>query len=291
MLQQRMAEAVQNLPNTLSPMEPSSEFTLEAVEPHLKNIHPDDFDKKLTDIMCTFLTREYEQTIQTIFERFRYSNVNRRCPDTQKSILSTAIDNELSSTFIHRLLLNNADPCLADPDGQIMLTKFIRRKLDKEYIQRLSYRCIDTPDKHGRLPLWWAVEVFCKDYVLQHVHGARKLVSGLLHQARAADDKGITPLMIASSYKSKNMVAALLADVHGPCASDVDAVCKHGKTALIYAVSSSDNFANTKAIIQQLLSAGANSSITDDTGKSAAEYCPNKLVYLITSRKKQNGSK
>ncbi len=208
-----------------------NEVSVEKKEDEVENQVPSS-DQAFAQLCATL---KYNSNLRTFFRNYGTIYVNRRCPETEMTLLSTAVQFRLF-LLIKTILVFNADPCLTDPDGTTVLIKI--SKIRFYHSQRLailkrSDQCKDVPDTDGRTALWWIV----------HSHAGVKskgkryfdtVFAGVLHQARRADVEGVTPLMLAIKMNFTAAVEILLGLINGRCWSDLNAMDKKGNSVESY---------------------------------------------------------
>jgi hypothetical protein len=185
--------------------------------------------------ICKSIRYASSHDLRVFFRKYGKIFINRRCPETEMTLLSTAVQSR-SFSLIKPLLDLDADPCIPDPDGITILIKISRIRFHQSprlAILKRSDNCKDVPDADGRSALWWIVDAHAgmkskgKEYF-------ETVFSGFLHQARMADNEGVTPLMLAIKMNFTAAIEVFLGRVNGRCWSDLNAVDKKGNSVESY---------------------------------------------------------
>lgn len=184
--------------------------------------------------------------------------VNHVCPKSRKTVFSIAIDQRMPTPMIEWMLKNGANPCLRDPTPNefsatpTILSKVVSNLGPLKIVAENAGSCIDERDSQGRTLLSYATAKMSplRDVPIEYSLGLVRF----LHQARVADNNGITPLMIASYYTSLKVFDFLLLKnpFSGDLVSDLGAVDKHGRSALVYVACSGNSQEERIACVKML---------------------------------------
>jgi hypothetical protein len=177
---------------------------------------------------CTDLTVFNDNDVITSFQTIIVpvaEIANYQCPETRKTILSTAFERKMTKQneeLIRLLLSRDTDPCIADPDGTTAWMKSMQLEYRSAWMLDQSESCHSNVDANGRSALWWAVARW------ERITGAMYLP--LFRTLRnVADANGVTPLMLAAYLGKADTVSQLLKGY-----PDVYAQDKTGRNVLHY---------------------------------------------------------